>query len=381
MAMSKKGENIYKRKDGRWEGRYIKNHAPDGSAKYGYVYARTYREVKDKLIYQKSHIDLLAGVNPSSQTPVFFQQIAAEWLASVEPHIKESTSARYRNLLQTYILPVWGNITLYDINCEKLDVYFRNLLIGGGAKSNGLSPKSVSDILTLMRSILRYASDTGRAVVCDGKSIHIKKADKELRVLSRNEQDILCQYLYSDLNKKNMGILICLFTGLRVGELCALRWEDISVKEKTIHVCQTMQRIQTHENPEKKTKIIVTPPKSQCSFRKIPLPDTLVKILEEQPQCRTGYFLTDSSQKFIEPRTMQNHFKRVLKKCGIEEANFHALRHTFATRCVELGFDVKSLSEILGHANVNITMNRYVHPSMELKRENMQMLSGLLVVK
>ncbi|MFR0985310.1 MAG: site-specific integrase [Frisingicoccus sp.] len=199
--------------------------------------------------------------------------------------------------------------------------------------------------------------------------------------MSRKEQEKLCQYLYSDLNACNIGILISLFTGLRVGEICALRWEDISISEQTIHICRTMQRIQDKSGKNGRTKIVVTTPKSPCSIRTIPIPEELMQILISFQTSRTGYFLTGSCQKYMEPRTMQNRFKAALKNCSVSNANYHALRHTFATRCVELGFDVKSLSEILGHANVNITMNRYVHPSMELKKANMQRLSGLFIVK
>ena len=129
---------------------------------------------------------------------------------------------------------------------------------------------------------------------------------------------------------------------------------------------------------EPRTKIIVTTPKSKCSIRTIPIPDELLQIIESVRGAASGYFLTGSEKRWVEPRTMQNHFKKLLKCCAIEDANYHALRHTFATRCVELGFDVKSLSEILGHASVNITMNRYVHPSMQLKQANMQRLSEMI---
>ena len=136
-----------------------------------------------------------------------------------------------------------------------------------------------------------------------------------------------------------------------------------------------------HRGHGAKTEVIVTTPKSSCSIRKIPLPDEILEILVLNKKASSGYVLTNDEYKFIEPRTMQNKFKKILKAAGIENANFHALRHTFATRCVELGFDVKSLSEILGHATVNITMNRYVHPTYEMKKENMKKLSGLLAVK
>ena len=184
----------------------------------------------------------------------------------------------------------------------------------------------------------------------------------------------------SEKNPYNIGILVCLFTGLRVGEICALHWEDISFSEQTLYVHQTLQRIQDKSCSEKKTRIVLTTPKSACSIRTIPIPDPILKILNDHQTSRKGFLLTNSETHFIEPRTMQNRFKIALKKSEIESANFHALRHTFATRCVELGFDVKSLSEILGHATVNITMNRYVHPTLEMKKNNMEKLSALFTV-
>lgn len=174
--------------------------------------------------------------------------------------------------------------------------------------------------------------------------------------------------------------MLSLFTGIRIGELCALRWEDISFQEQTMRIHQTMQRVQDKSSSTQKTKIVITPPKSSCSIRTIPLPGQLIGILEGYRTTDSGFFLTNSLDKFIEPRTMQNKFKAALKHSTVDSANFHSLRHTFATRCVELGFDVKSLSEILGHTSVSITMNRYVHPSLELKKQNMQRLSELFAV-
>lgn len=251
----------------------------------------------------------------------------------------------------------------------------------GGRQKKGLSPKTVSDILSLIRNVLQFAENKGKTISCNARSIQIKQQNKKMRVLSRMEQEKLCKYLYSDLNAYNIGILISLFTGLRIGEICALRWEDISFSEKVIHVHHTLQRIQDRNSNIARTKIVVTTPKSACSIRTIPIPDALIRIIVSYKTDGSGYFLTNSDKKIVEPRTMQNHFKQAVQKSFIEPANYHSLRHTFATRCIELGFDVKSLSEILGHASVNITMNRYVHPSMELKKRNMQLLTSLLTVK
>lgn len=165
-------------------------------------------------------------------------------------------------------------------------------------------------------------------------------------------------------------------TGIRIGELCALRWENIDIENKVLSVNKTLIRIQnTNTLIASKTKVIISAPKSKCSIRKIPLPDCIIPLLKAFAQKGDTFFLTGETERFVEPRTMQNRFKKYVSACNITDANFHALRHTFATRCIELGFEIKSLSEILGHANVNITLNRYVHSSFELKTLNMNRLS------
>ena len=376
--MPRKGENIYKRKDGRWEGRYIKARTPEMKPVYGYVYAKSYREVKAKL-HAASCSQIACLSEPQSAD--LFGVMAQEWMDSTRLHIKESTANKYRNLLDSYILPFCGSQPLSSFSYDYIDKHCQRLLLKGGKSGKGLSPKTVSDTLSVIRSILKYANKRGKAVPCDGTNVQIKQTHKEMRVLSKMEQDKLCQYIISKPNTYNLGILLCLFTGLRVGEICALRWSDISFSERVIYVHQTLQRVQDKSISEKKTKVVISTPKSSCSIRYIPLPAALIKMLEPVRADPTTFVLTNSNTRFTEPRTMQNRFKAALKEAQIEPANFHALRHTFATRCIELGFDVKSLSEILGHATVNITMNRYVHPTLELKKENMKKLSSLLVVK
>lgn len=379
--MPRKGENIYKRKDGRWEGRYIKERTITGKVQYGYVYAKTYTEVKKKIadsICKKEESSILSKEIKNIDS---FQAIAIEWITFIQPKVKESTLVKYQNLLSAYLLPYFRIKPLIEITNDMVEGYCSYLLTNGGKKGKGLSSKTVTDILSVLRSILKFASKTREYIVCENISVSIKRTTKEMKVLSRKEQDQFCKYLYSNLDSRNIGVLICLFTGIRLGELCALRWEDISLSEKTIYIHQTMQRIQDNSNTGKKTKVVVTTPKSSCSIRIIPIPDDLVTIINQISAPHEGYFLTGSKEKFVEPRTMQNHFKKVIRQSSLNDVNYHCLRHTFATRCVEFGFDVKSLSEILGHASVNITMNRYVHPSIELKRENMQKLSSLLAVK
>ena len=377
--MPRRGENIYKRKDGRWEGRYKKINNTVEKVKYGYVYGKTYGEVKQKLLERKSQEQTIVGSSyPAVAT---FDSMAKEWLSIIKPSLKISTWNKYNNLLQLYILPNIGAMSINQITQKIILECCNKLLISGGKCMSGLSEKTVSDTLSVIRSILRYSAQRGATVNLDFQAVRIRQHPKEISVLSLTEQEKLTQYLLRNNNEYNIGMLVCLFTGLRVGEICALQWADISLTNHTIHIQHTMQRVQNPANKQKRTSIIISTPKSSCSIRTIPIPQLLFDIIKEKYTDGSGYFLTNSEQRIIEPRTMQNRFKAVLKQCNIRSLNYHVLRHTFATRCIEIGFDVKSLSEILGHASVTITMNRYVHPSMNLKQQNMQMLSDLFAVK
>lgn len=196
-----------------------------------------------------------------------------------------------------------------------------------------------------------------------------------MRVLTHDEQASLIRTVLNDMDLYKFGVLLSLYTGIRIGELCALKWEDMCLSDSVLKIRRTMQRIQESDgNTIRKTKIIITVPKSKCSVRLISLPSFISDIAQQFSNSPQAFILTGDSERFVEPRTMQNHFKSLVAESGIERANFHVLRHTFATRCVEVGFEIKSLSEILGHANVNITLNRYVHSSFELKSNNMNKL-------
>ena len=359
--MSRKGENIYHRKDGRWEGRYLK-HIPGEKSKYGYVYGNSYRECKEKLRHAATQWRITAQKTvPSIQ----FRSIAAQWEQQLEGRVKESTKVKYHQILHKHLLPLFADLPLTSITHQKIEDSAQKLL-------QNLAPRTVADILSVLRSILRFAMRRGETIASDGSSVRIRRQTKPIRVLSIREQQALCGQLLAEPSPKNIGILLSLHTGLRLGEICALRWEDISFEERTLSVFRTAQRICNIEDAYPRTRIIVTAPKSHDSIRTIPLTPDLVRLLHSLAVPRQGYFL--SGPNITEPRTMQYHFAKVAASIGIEGATFHTLRHTFATRCVELGFDVKSLSEILGHSTVNLTMNRYVHPTMDLKRCNMQRL-------
>lgn len=372
--MSKKGENIYKRKDGRWEGRYIKFYDGDGKAKYGYLYGKTYTEVKAKLRDMQS--DIKNGVLPKSQSTVIYAEILSSWLQSARINVKESTYMRYKQLIKKHIVPSLGKYQFSRISTQLVERFVDDKLRSGRLDGKGgLSPKTVTDIITIIKSSMDYASYNGFSASCNLSKLSVKKKEKEMRVLTIQEQKNLTCILLSETDLYKLGILLSLYTGIRIGELCALRWENLSIENKTLRVRETMQRIQSPEPTEKsKTKIVITEPKSKCSMRDIPLPDFLLNIVKKFQCSPKSFVLTGERNRYIEPRTMQNRFQRYVKESGIKQANYHSLRHTFATRCVEVGFEIKSLSEILGHANVNITLNRYVHSSFDLKSNNMNKL-------
>ena len=372
--MPRTGKNIYKRKDGRWEGRYIKEHV-DGRARYGTVYARSYRDVKVKLeeakrMQRKRPVALAGKV----------RDISYCWLSEMSLTLKESSKNKYEDILYHYILPEFGTAELSEIGNQCVIDFANTLLSRGGANNQGLSPSTVSQILSVLNGIRIYALRRDYTVKFSLACISLKQEKTDIRIFSLEEEKRLVSYLMEHMDFSAVGILICLFTGIRLGELCAMKWDDINLTERRMHVNKTMQRLRIANTNGVRTEVKIQEPKSTSSIRTIPLPEMLMKILEEFYHPGT-FLLTGENSRYVEPRTMQNRFKKILMSCEIPDANFHATRHTFATRCIELGFDIKSLSEILGHAGVTITMNRYVHPSMALKTENMERFSNLFVVK
>lgn len=375
--MPRKGENIYKRKDGRWEGRFIISYDSNGRAKYSYVYAKTYSEVKEKLFLAKSaHMNH----NYLSPTPtkVLFCDCINEWLESKRLVVKESTFKRYQNTVAKHIIPRLGFLPVTKITAEAIEQFARDGLESGRLDGKGgLSAKTMSDILVIIKEIVAFSRKRGLLTECDLSEITIKRTTREMRVLSITEEQRLITILLREMDRYKMGVYLCLFTGIRIGELCALRWKDISFTERTLHVDKTMQRLQYSEGSElKKTRLIITDPKSISANRTIPLPDFIICAMRPFEAGSSSYVLSGCSNKAVEPRTMQNRFKGYLEEGQIDDANFHALRHTFATRCVELGFDIKTLSEILGHSSVKITLDKYVHSTLELKMNNMMKLSN-----
>lgn len=360
--MARRGENIYKRKDGRWEGRYKCGYDADGKTKYHSVYARTYNEVREKLSEIK-----IKPLSVTTAGKMTVKELFSEWLSVVQLRVKESTYANYRMKVEKHILPVFSGLTYSTLSAQLVHEFI------GKKLECGLSPKYVSDIIVVLKSMAKYASIQHGYYNPLNNITMPKPHKKDLTLLSEFEQKNFQKYISNNINFTKIGIMLSYYTGLRIGEVCGLKWSDIDFKNHTLTIKRTVQRIMK-KNGSKSTELIISSPKSKTSERTIPLPNFLYKILVDYKMDKNAYILSGST-KIIEPRTMQYRFKSMLKKAGMPSVNYHCLRHMFATNCVKFGFDIKTLSEILGHSNVEITLNRYVHSSMERKIICMNLIS------
>lgn len=367
--MGKKGENIYKRKGGRWEARYIKEYALNGKVRYGYCYGKTYREAKEKVNYARSMLFVQKPAEKGDH-PKYFSAYCNEWLILKRSKVKESTYIKYETILTKHIKPKLGNFIPEMLSEITIEQFAHKLL-----KKNQLSTKTVRDILSVLHAVLDYTKRQNPHMNAVVISYPTEKF-KEKRVLTKAEQDKFVRYLKTEMDTCKFGVLLALLTGLRIGEICALRWSDISLDEQVLYVRHSMQRLKTGDPTRmKKTKVIIGMPKSEHSVRKIPLnKDILELCLQWKPKEKDAFILTGKSNAYLEPHMLQYRMQYYTEACDLKGVHFHTLRHSFATRCVEAGFEIKSLSEILGHSSTNITLGCYVHSSLDLKRQNMEKL-------
>ena len=364
-----KRENVHLRKDGRYEARYIKGRDDEGKLIYGFCYARSYEEAKKKA--EEAHM-AQGRTDPDIEST--FGDFCDSWLAANRAGLKLSSHAKYRTDLCNHLKPYFGARLPREITPEMLDGFTQMLL-----HDKKLSPKTVRDLLVLFHSVFSYIERRTGQQLRKPEIIYPKDPRKAVRVLDRTEEAVLLKCLAHEMDLYKFGVYLALRTGMRLGEICALRGCDISVQSSTISVCHTVQRIKCQNaDGDFRTELVIGTPKSDSSFREIPLmPDIEALCSHFAPALQEAFVLT-GTKKCMDPRKLQRRLQRYLTECGISEAHFHTLRHTFATRCVEVGFDVKTLSEILGHSNTNITLNKYVHPNMMLKRENMNKLKSVI---
>ena len=292
-----------------------------------------------------------------------FEVVTEEWLKYKKNTVKKSTYYNYSYSVAKYLYPSFAGKNITKI--KNYNNFIEEL-------SDTLSPKTVRDIVTKLKEIINFYEEEHNTKLNIKKMSLPKMNKKEIQILSNKEKQKLEKYCIQQNDLKSLGILICLNTGLRVGEVCALRWENVDFETRRIHVEKTIERIYSKE--ENKTIVIIDTPKSITSVRTIPINSKLYNILKQirGKSKKTDFVLAGSSEHYVEPRNYQYHFKEILKRSKVKKYKFHTLRHTFATNCIEAGMDIKSLSEILGHADVSITLNIYVHSSDKIKRKYLE---------
>ncbi len=364
-VMAKHGERIRKRKDGRWEGRYKTGNKENGSTVYTSVYGKTYSEVKQKL-REAEH-----GNNKFSSKKTF-GFIVERWLIINRNRLKRSTLHKYEYLIDSHIMPFLKDKNVNDIDTVYLNKFVDEKLKNGRLNGGGeLSKSYVRSIILIINSVMTYAVQEGWRSPLRTPIYKPSADNKELKILDVSKQIELEQKLKNRCDLTSLGILITLHTGLRIGEVCALKWDNIDFKNRIIHIRSTVSRAKK-EDSENGSTLIIDTPKTKTSIRDIPFSyDLYDTLLNARSFSKSAYVISDK-ESFVSPRTFEYRYHGIMKKLKMPDINYHALRHSFATHCVERGVDIKSLSEILGHSNVSITLNTYVHSSMELKRAQLE---------
>ena len=292
------------------------------------------------------------------------------WLLEKKDYIKESTYANYSNNIFNHIIPKLGNYYLNELNHKVIQDFLLELS-KNGRKDNtgGLAEKTIKDITIIIKGSIKKGINEDKIKHIE-LTFNYPKDNKEnkLYVLTKREQNKITNYVLENINSRNIGLLISLYSGIRIGELCALRWEDVDFKKNCLTINKTIQRVYIKDKDKNISKVIITTPKTKNANREIPINKDFLEILKKVKTDKKNYILT-GNEKYIEPRTYRKYFNKVLDELKIKHFNFHSLRHTFATNCISLGVDYKTVSELLGHANVNITLNLYVHPRYSQKKK------------
>lgn len=289
------------------------------------------------------------------------------WLRDKRQGWKESTYACYRQLITRHIS---GGIA--GLRAENFDnLSFRRYLDSLRKKADGskISAAYLNSIGMVIRQAFSYVAAEYHYRLPALTAKWLKETERRTELPSEKDMERLLQYLYANASDATcLGVLLAYSTGIRIGELCALRWGDIDFAEGVLQISRNLQRVKDFEQAASGTSIKIQTPKTATSRRCIPLPATLLSLLKESRKPSEQYLIAGKRRAFAEARTVQYRFAAILKKCGITHFKFHMLRHYFASLCIRKGCDVKSLSEILGHANIQITLNLYVHSTMQQKR-------------
>lgn len=362
--MPRKGENIYKRRDGRWEGRYQAGRKPDGSVKYRSVYAKTYREVKELLIQRKSQ-----QYHDPPKCVLFVKDLMAIWLNLRAIEVKESTYNQYETIIRSHIVPFFDGMRISSLTPEIIADFIRTLQKNGRTdKDGGLSEQTVDLITRIFRSAIKLAQKRyglNLDYLLDVRAPATKM--NHVEIFGASECQTIANSVLSSPDLVGCGFLLALSFGLRIGEVCGLKWSDIDYVELTMTINRTVMRL----NKGGHSQLVVQTPKTDNSNRTVPITPDMAELLSnlQKDTSSDAFILSASTTKPYDPRNLQKRFEVFQKRHGIPHHSFHTLRHTFATRVIEQGYDPKAVSEILGHKDVKTTLALYVHPSMKHKRE------------
>ena len=290
------------------------------------------------------------------------REIVEAWKEYKRPYVKQSTMAAYVLILENHVLPEFGDndsLHEHDVQAFVLKKIER-----------GLSVKSVKDILIVLKMVMKFGVKNEWMTHYEWDIKYpANNQPKELEVLSVANHKKILDYVQHNFTFMSLGIYISLSTGLRIGEICALKWSDINVADGTITVQRTIERIYVVEGGKKHTQLVINTPKTVNSCREIPMSKELLAMVKPMKKVVNGdFYVLTNEDKPTEPRTYRNYYNRLMEKLDIPKLKYHGLRHSFATRCIEAGCDYKTVSVLLGHSNISTTLNLYVHPNMEQKK-------------
>ncbi|WYJ94646.1 hypothetical protein A5889_002159 [Enterococcus sp. 9D6_DIV0238] len=369
--MVKKGENIYKRKDGRWEGRYIKERTLKNKIVYGYIYGRQYAEVKERLTVIKAKY-LLSDYSMTRYNGTI-ETFISNWMMSTMKYIvKPTTYSNYVRLIKRHIIPSVGSIELQKITQEDVQTLVYQLA------QQQFASGTIRNVFNILKKALNLAVEQKYLRENPCKNIILPKTTtKKVSALSLNDQRKV--ELLALQEKECSPIILALYSGMRIGEISGLKWEDIDFEKQVIHVKRTITRITNEHTTTTKTEVVEGTPKSNNSERVIPLAKNLSNYLMDKKQKTSSVYVISCNGGLTEPRTINYRFKKIVNTIGLPEIRFHSLRHTFATRCLEQGVDVASLSQILGHHSTKLTLDTYADSLLENRQAAIATIDNLFL--
>lgn len=372
LFMPRRGENIYKRKDGRWEGRVL---CPGG--KYRYVYSKTYKEIKEKKKLLQETINKTVSIPESEPCPA--AEAFTLWLnGTLINRVKPSTYESYFRCITGYVIPFYQEHGYEQISVQTT-IDFSSQINQHQGISCAYKRKILTVYKTALREILKDSSEYSS--ILNG-IVMLRVEVKAVQAFTIKEQRLIERAIIDSPDTRLLGILLCFYTGIRLGEVCGLKWGDIDFEAGAMVVARTVSRVKNFQEAGKKTRLLVGTPKSTHSTRKIPLPRFLLDLAQtyKMDSSKDNFFVLSNEETPLDPRKYQKLFQAILKRSGVRNCKFHAIRHTFATRALELGVDIKTLSEILGHSNVSVTLNIYAHSMFDQKRKAIAKLNAMYLM-